>query len=130
MRRTGFLSMVCAAMLAVACEDGRLNDSGTIGTAGTENGVSRADRDFVNDLGVAGMAEVELGKMAAERAANAEVKRFAQRMVDDHSKGADKLKAVATSHNIMLPTELDDKHRDLRDRLSKLNGAEFDREYM
>jgi putative membrane protein len=51
-------------------------------------------------------------------------------MVDDHTKAGDKLKPIASQHNIALATELDDKHRDLRDKLAKLQGAEFDREYM
>jgi putative membrane protein len=51
-------------------------------------------------------------------------------MVDDHTKAGESLKTVATQHNIPMPTALDDKHRDLRDRLAKLQGADFDREYM
>ena len=84
----------------------------------------------MNELAIAGMAEVELGKMAAERSTNAEVKKFGQMMVDDHTAAGDKLKAVASQHNIPVPTALDDKHRDLRDKLAKLQGADFDREYM
>ena len=76
------------------------------------------------------MAEVELGKMAAERSTNAEVKKFGQMMVDDHTAAGDKLKAVASQHNIPVPTALDETHRDLRDKLAKLQGADFDREYM
>jgi putative membrane protein len=92
--------------------------------------VSKGDRDFVNDLTIANMAEIELGRMAAEKAASAEVKRFGQMMVDDHTAAGNKLKPIATRHNIAMPTELDEKHRDLRDKLAKLSGADFDREYM
>jgi predicted outer membrane protein len=94
------------------------------------NPLALRDRDFVNDLTIANMTEIELGRMAAERAANAEVKRFGQMMVDDHTAAGNKLKPIATEHKIAMPTELDDKHRDLRERLSKMQGAEFDREYM
>ena len=87
-------------------------------------------RMFVNAMAIAGMAEVQLGKLAAERAANADVKKFGEMMVTDHSKAGDELKAVATRLSVPMPTALDAKHRDLVDKLSKLKGAEFDREYM
>jgi putative membrane protein len=37
---------------------------------------------------------------------------------------------VASKHNIQVPSDVDAKHRDLADKLSKLQGADFDREYM
>ena len=87
-------------------------------------------KSFINDLAIAGMAEVQLGKLATERAANADVKAFGQMMVTDHSKAGDELKQVASQLNVQPPTQLDPKHRDLADRLSKLQGAAFDRAYM
>jgi predicted outer membrane protein len=51
-------------------------------------------------------------------------------MVRDHTAAGNKLDTLARNHNIALPQQLGEKHRDLRDRLSKLNRAEFDREYM
>jgi putative membrane protein len=79
---------------------------------------------------VAGLAEVELGKMASERATNPDVKAFAQMMVRDHSRADQELSRVASQLNIQPPKQVDQEHRDLMDRLSKLQGAEFDREYM
>lgn len=136
MKRMGFLSIALAAVVAVGCDTRRdvttTGDPAPVGTAGESdrNKVSNGDKDFVNDLVIAGMTEVELGKMASERSTNAEVKKFGQMMVDDHTAAGDKLKAVASQHNIPVPTALDDEHRDLRDKLAKLQGAEFDREYM
>jgi len=51
-------------------------------------------------------------------------------MVEDHTAAGNQLKAIAAQHNVEWPAALDDKHRDLRDKLAKLTGAEFDREYM
>jgi len=81
-------------------------------------------------MAVAGMAEVQLGQLASERASDAEVKAFGQMMVTDHSRANDELKQVASQLNVTLPTQLDSKHRDLAERLSKLRGADFDRQYM
>src|SRR4051812_34394375 len=77
-----------------------------------------------------GMAEVELGRLAADKASNADVKKFGQRMVDDHTKANDELKMIASSKNITLPTAVDAKHKATADRLSKLSGAAFDAAFM
>ena len=87
-------------------------------------------REFVNRMAVAGMAEVELGKLASERAMDPDVKAFAEMMVRDHSRASDELSKIASQLNIQVPTQLDPMHRELADRLSKLKGPEFDREYM
>jgi putative membrane protein len=87
------------------------------------------DIDFVIDAAKGGMAEVELGRLAAERAKNDEVKKFGQRMVDDHTKAGEQLKSIAESKSIKLPQEIDSKDKALLNRLEKLNGAAFDRAY-
>jgi putative membrane protein len=141
MKRMGFLSLVFATVVAVGCNGNNhkdiaaarpAGDPSAVGTAGEadRNKVSSGDKDFVRDLTIANMAEVELGKMANERSTNAEVKKFGQMMVDDHTAAGDKLKAVASQYNIPVPAALDDKHQDLREKLAKLQGADFDREYM
>lgn len=88
------------------------------------------DIEFIFDAARGSMAEVELGKLAAERAKNDEVKKFAQKMVDDHSKAGDELKTIAERKGIKLPQEMDAKSKALVARLQKLNGAAFDRAYM
>src|SRR3954469_11614734 len=89
-----------------------------------------ADHHFVMEAAVGGMAEVELGKLASEKASSDQVKQFGQRMVTDHSKANDELKTLAQSKNIMLPADLDGKHKATRDRLAKMSGDAFDRAYM
>ena len=75
-------------------------------------------------------AEVELGKLAAARAQSDEVKKFAQRMVDDHTKANEQLKQIAERKSIKLPTDVDGKDKALMQRLEKLNGPAFDRTYL
>jgi putative membrane protein len=130
MRKIAVLPVVLTAALSFACNAdnrNRTNES-TVGTTG--DAVSAGDRDFVEDLTVAGMAEVELGRMAMERAASAEVKEFGGMMVKDHSKAGDELKQIAMRHSIPLPAALDSPHEELKTKLANLRGAEFDREYM
>ena len=130
MKRFAMLLVVSATAVSFACNaDNRTasNDS-TVGTSGSA--VSAGDRAFVEDMTIGGMAEVELGRMAMERGASPEVKRFGDMMVKDHSKAGDELKQVAMQHSIPMPAALDQKHQDLKTTLSNLRGAEFDREYM
>ena len=91
---------------------------------------AQSDQTFVMNAVRGGMAEVELGKLASEKAASDSVKKFGQRMVDDHSKANDELKSLAQNKNITLPSDLSAKDKALRDRLSKLSGESFDRAYM
>jgi putative membrane protein len=88
-----------------------------------------ADAHFAKEAAQGGMAEVKLGQLAQEKGSNDSVKSFGKRMVDDHSKAGDKLKEVASRESITLPTDLSVKDQATYDRLSKLNGAAFDRAY-
>jgi putative membrane protein len=98
--------------------------------AGTEGAISAADRAFVKEAAIGGLAEVEFGNLAKEKASNADVKQFGERMVTDHGKANDELKQWAQQKNVTLPTELDAKHKATHDRLSKLSGDTFDKAYM
>jgi putative membrane protein len=92
--------------------------------------LSSGDRKFIEKAAEGGMAEVQLGKLATQKAGADQVKQFGQRMVDDHSKANDQLKQVASSKNVTLPTDVDKSTKREMDKLSKLSGADFDREYM
>lgn len=110
------------------------SSSGASGAAGaTAAGaatLSAADKKAVNDMALANMAEVETGKLALSKSQNAEVKTFAQQMIDDHGKALNEVQALAQQKGVTLPTELDAKHKAIAARLEKLNGEEFDRAYM
>ena len=88
-----------------------------------------SDGDFVRDVATKNMAEVELSRMALEKATDPDIKSFAQRMIDDHGAAGDKLKSVVTAQRIEWPTQLDDKHRQTADALAKKQGVDFDRDY-
>jgi putative membrane protein len=88
------------------------------------------DLEFILEAAQGGLAEVELGKVAAQQGASDEVKKFGQQMVTDHTKGDDELKTLAMRRGITVPSEPDSKDKALMTRLSKLHGASFDRAYM
>lgn len=88
------------------------------------------DKKFAKDAALGGLTEVELGKLAAQKASNDAVKQFGQRMVDDHSKANDQLKQIASKSNIEVPAALDSKHQSRIDKLAKLSGPAFDKAYV
>ncbi len=83
---------------------------------------------FVKIAAVNGQFEIASSKLAQQRA-DAESRKFAARMVSDHSKGAAALEAVAAAARIDVPKELDSSHQRKLDKLKALHGADFDREY-
>jgi putative membrane protein len=98
--------------------------------AGTSGTLAPADHNFANEAAVGGMAEVELGNLAKEKASSPDVKSFGDRMATDHAQANDELKSWAQQKNVTLPSELDAKHKATRDRLAKLSGDAFDKAYM
>ncbi len=98
--------------------------------ANINSNVSSADKEFMNKAAQGGMAEVKLGELAASKAQSPEVKAFGQRMVVDHGKANTDLKALAAEKNITLPSDVNSEQKEMYDKLSKLSGAEFDKEYV
>jgi predicted outer membrane protein len=92
--------------------------------------LSAADEKAVKDMAMADMAEVETGKLALSKSQNADVKAFAQQMVDDHGQALSKVQALAQARGVTLPTELDAKHKAMSAKLEKLSGDAFDKAYM
>ena len=88
-----------------------------------------ADQEFAMKAASGGMSEVKLGQLASERGSNPAVKEFGQRMVTDHSKANDELKALAMHENITLPSNPSRADQATYDRLSKLSGKQFDEAY-
>lgn len=91
---------------------------------------SAADTKFAMAAAHGGAAEVEMGKIAAEKAKDPDVKAFGQQMVDDHSKANEKLMSVAKDESLTLPSEPNAKQKAMCSRLKALSGAAFDRAYV
>ncbi|MDQ3180523.1 MAG: DUF4142 domain-containing protein [Acidobacteriota bacterium] len=92
--------------------------------------VSSADKEFMDKAAQGGMEEVQLGQMAASKAQNNDVKAFGQKMVEDHSNANSELKSIAMQKGVTLPTDVSAKQKENMDKLSKLSGAAFDKEYV
>lgn len=122
---------------AQGCGDNKDSSSSTATTVSTDTSaktssvpVDADSKDFVMKAASGGMMEVELGKVAQQKAQDPRVKNFGQMMVDDHSKANDELKGIASSKNIMIPDKMMDDHQKHVDEMSKKSGKDFDKAYM
>src|ERR1700733_14989152 len=88
-----------------------------------------SDTQFAKKAAQGGIAEVKLGQLAQEKGTSDSVKKFGQRMVEDHTKAGDELKKAAVHEDINLPDDVRAKDKVTYDALSKLSGAAFDRAY-
>ena len=139
-------SLLFAAVLAAGCDtsvnttsnnaankavvvNANTNMTANSNTNAVNANVSGGDT-FLTEAASGGMTEVELGKIASSKAQNAEVKKFAEMMVTDHSKANDELKALAATKKVTLPTTPIAKHQSVIQKLQGLSGAEFDKAYV
>ncbi len=88
------------------------------------------DRSFIDKVARDGRAEVELGKLAQQKAASPDVKSLAARLVTDHSKANQQLMSIAQQEGVKPPSGIGKENTELRSRLEKLNGQAFDRAYV
>jgi len=105
--------------------------SGNTAAAGkSASKVSSGDQKMMRDIAYANVSEVAAGKLALERSESDDVKSFAQKMIDDHTKAQQELQTLADSKGVKLPTEPDAKHKALAKVMSGLKGAAFDKRYL
>lgn len=104
--------------------------TGTGSTGGGMSTLTDAEKAFVMAAAQGGMSEVSLGGLAAQNGVSAGVKSFGSRMVSDHGKANDELKALATNKGLALPTEISEEQKKTGDDLAKKSGKDFDRAYI
>ena len=96
---------------------------------GSQQG-SAAQKQFVQKMMMSNITEIQMGKLGSEKASSDEVKKFAQMMVEHHTQANEELMPLVKQHGLEQTDKLDAKHQAVATRLSKLEGAAFDREFM
>lgn len=96
-------------------------------TARTTNGYN--DETSIRTAAETSMSQIDLGKLAEEKATDPEVKKFAQQMAEEHSKLKEELKQLGSSEHINMPTSVARKDADSHRQLQKESGAGFDKSY-
>jgi putative membrane protein len=105
------------------------SSSAGAGTSGAAK-MSSGDQRMMKDIAQSNIDEIATGKLALANSTNADVKNFAQKMVDDHTKAQQELQTLADGKGVKLPTEPDAKHKALAKMMSGMKGDAFDKRYM
>jgi len=117
----------------------KMTDSGSNSTAGSkpDSGTTttpvhadEATSGFLSEAIDGGMAEVQGGLLAQQKTSDPSIKDFGAMMVNDHSAGNDKIKALAIQRNVALPVNISTKHQKLMNDLDKRSGRDFDKAYI
>jgi putative membrane protein len=122
-----------AAFLAVTIPSAYAQEKGAKETAASKKStgqLAKNDLQSFRKMAQADMAEVAAGKVAAEKAQSPEVKKYAQHMVDEHSKMLAEGKTLAQAKGVTPPSQPEKKHQAALQKLQKASGGDFDRQYM
>lgn len=98
--------------------------------SGNPGQLAASDYQFARDAAIGGQFEVTLGNIASVNSKNPAVQQFGQRMVGDHGKAGQELQQIAQLKGATLPTQLPSPKQHEIDRLAKLTGTDFDKDYM
>ncbi len=121
-------AIVAAGLLAAPQVFAQTGQPSRPAVSSSKDALDQQDRKFVQAVTIGGMAEVELSKIA-QKSENADVKRFADRMIEDHTKANEQLTAIASGLGVEPPKALDSEHERTRDKLRTLHGKAFDDQY-
>jgi putative membrane protein len=91
---------------------------------------NQADRTFLLAAAIGSLAEVEFGRIAEQKSHSDPVRMFARRMMRDHSDASNALLQLSRDDQVQLINQLDPDHQQVYDSLDRVDGPEFDIEYL
>jgi len=115
---------------SVSGDTSMVNGNHVAGSEVVESGIDEAGATFLRKAAVGGIMEVEAAKIAQKNASSQQVKDFAAKMLEDHTKANTELKAFAVKKKVITPDALPAEDQIHLDEMKKLKGAEFDKHYM
>ena len=124
------LGLVCPAMAQdQAASQSQTSSSTTSTTTQHSSKSSKSSKDdaFVREAAAGNLAEIKMGQLALDKSSSPDVKQFAQRLIDDHTKANDQLSTLAQQKQVTLPTEPMAKEQKKATQLQSLSGAAFDK---
>ena len=122
---TKTLTLISATTLALAASFG----AQAADAAKDTDKLSHQDKSFLKDAAEAGNAEVDASKTALDKSSSADVKTFAQMMVDDHGKAGAELKTLAEQKGVKVPDSPSVAKKTEIKMLSERKGSSFDQHY-
>jgi putative membrane protein len=126
-RRRSLIALGCLLIAGPALAQSVGEKTGVNSTLG----VSPSTPDFVKQVAISDMFEIESNKLG-EQKGNAAEKSFASQMVRDHTKTSTELKQMVSSGKVKAepPTALDSLHESKLDRLKSKTGQDFSADFV
>jgi len=118
------LVVTCSLLAAPAYAETVAEKTGINSTLG----IAPTTRDFVQEAAISDMFEIQSSKIASTKLNGAE-KDFADHMIADHTKTSEELSGQARNDNIPVPPTMDRSHQQMLDKLNRLNGEDFRKQY-
>ena len=88
------------------------------------------DKIFVKKAMQGSIAQVQLGQLTLQKSNNDQVKQFARKMIDDHTKLNEQMRPVAQQLGVEIPTEVSKKDKSLMSKMQALSGPAYDEAYI
>jgi len=108
---------------------GHNEDHGMSSSKGAGLMVNQTDQQFLINAAQGGLMEVEAARLAQEKASSNEIKEYARKLEQDHTKANEDLKKLAAQKNVDLPTDMG-KHAQMLEKVRAASGDEFDKKWM
>jgi len=130
-KKSALLGAAAAVLALGACADDSSRPSQPM--AGVQaRTASSATMQYVEAMANGNMFEIQSSQIALQKSSNAQVRRFAQRMIDDHTRMQTELSTAvrSTGPSLTVPTQMDNRHQSAIGDLQGATGRDFDRMYM
>jgi len=92
--------------------------------------LSQADQDLMKQVAMGGMMQLQVSQLAVDKASSEDVRKLAQAEVEEQTGLSAKLKEIASTKGVTLPTTPDAETQAMLTKMQGLSGAEFDRQYV
>lgn len=124
----GVMNRSLILVAALMCATGSASMAQDTATSAQSNASAK---EFVEQAGTSGLAEVEMGELGAQKATNGQVKAFAKQMAADHTKANQELVTAAKGKGVQVPSSRTAMHKALVEKFQQQDkGKDFDRDYM
>jgi putative membrane protein len=128
-----YVLISCISVLSIGCSKQTSDSEARANEANQrilENRNAEKNAAFAVSATESSIMEVETGRIALQKTANPDIKEFAQRMIDEHTKTTDELKKMAATKKIELPVYINQDNQDKIKDLSNKSEVDFDNSYI
>lgn len=117
------IAAACLVTTALTVAPALAQSNSSSGANSTSSQTANSTQDFATKAAESGMFEIQSSQLALTKSQDKDIRTFAQKMIDDHTKADQKLKSIAKNEH--LPTSLDRQHQQMITRLQGDNGSTF-----